>query len=113
MTPRSFTRLPIPWSATESSLRIGLGWDNKPAPKEKYLLGVKEQTQRHKIEQKIHLLTEIVSYPPSEHFIQSQNQIDIVQRDIMRSAENKCRNWHMGEVDYSLQVMIWWHRRLT
>ena len=31
----------------------------------------------------------------------------------MRSAENKCRNWHMGEVDYSPQVMIWWHRRLT
>ena len=36
MTPRSFTRLPIPWSATESSLRIGLGWDNKPAPKDPF-----------------------------------------------------------------------------
>ena len=85
----------------------------KTPTKEKYLQGVKGKTQLHKIEKKIHLLTEIASYPPTEHYIKSQNQIDIVQRDVMRSAENKCRNWHMGEVDFSPQVMIWWHRRLT
>ena len=86
---------------------------NKEEVKEKYLQNVKRQTQLHKIVDKIHRLTDIASYPPSDHFIQSQNQIDIVQRDIMRAAENKCRKWHMGAVDFSPQLMIWWNRRLT
>jgi len=81
--------------------------------KDKYLTKLRIQTRRHKLEEKLQRLSTMVTYPCSEYFDFLQNQIDTVQRDVMRSAESKCRKWHMGEVDYSPTIMIWWHRRLV
>ena len=84
---------------------------DKPDALKKYHSSMVRQLKGHKIEPKIHRLTEIASYPPPEAFFPLQHQIDQVKTDIMISAESKCRKWLMGAIDYSPEVFQWKYKR--
>ena len=79
----------------------------------KYTRELMSQLRHHKIAIKIQHLINLLVLDKGNTQKVLQNQIDRVKKDCMISAEKKCRQFRLGEVDFSPEIMLWKRRKLT
>ena len=71
------------------------------------------QLTLHKIAAKLQKVINLLVADPKSNHKDLQNQIDRVKTDCMLSAEKKCRQYCMGQVDYSPELKLWRCRKDT
>ena len=80
---------------------------------QKYTRELMHQLNVHKITVKIQQVINLIEADPTRNQKDLQNQIDRVKTDCMKSAERKCRQYCMGQVDFSPELKLWRCRKDT
>ena len=79
----------------------------------KYTRELRFQLHHHKIAIKIQNLINLLVADKENKQKTLQNQIDRVKGECMISAEKKCRQYCLGEIDFSPDIRLWKRRKLT